>query len=106
LRPGAIWLFADFVLPNRGIARLRARVWIGLLYSFFGVATGLRVSALPPSEDILVRYGWRRSEIREFEWGMIRSAVFTKGASTQAGVPSTAGLDCDAPPFVAPPAVE
>jgi SAM-dependent methyltransferase len=81
LRPGAIWLFADFVLPNRGLARLRARVWIGVLYALFRITTGLRVSALPPSEDILARAGWERTAIRDFEWGLIRSAVFMKGTS-------------------------
>jgi hypothetical protein len=76
LRPGAIWLFADFVLPNRGLARMRARVWIGVLYAFFRITTGLRVSGLPLSEDILARSGWVRSASRDFEWGLIRSAVY------------------------------
>jgi SAM-dependent methyltransferase len=85
LRPGAIWLFADFVLPNRGLARLRARVSIAVLYALFRVATGLRVSALPPSEDILIRAGWERIAIRDFEWGLIRSAVFLKKDGQKAG---------------------
>jgi ubiquinone/menaquinone biosynthesis C-methylase UbiE len=83
LRPGAIWLFADFVLPNRGFARLRARAWIGVLYSLFRFTTGLRVSSLPPSEDILARSGWVRTAIQDFEWGLIRSAVFVKGTSSR-----------------------
>jgi ubiquinone/menaquinone biosynthesis C-methylase UbiE len=79
LRPGAVWLFADFVLPKPGWARLRARVWIRVLYALFRITTGLRVSALPPSEEILARAGWSRTAAREFDWGLIRSAVFLKG---------------------------
>jgi hypothetical protein len=78
LRPGALWLFADFVLPAKGAARLRARIWIGILYAFFRVAAGLRVSSLPPSEDLLSRAGWTRRESEDFQWGLIRSAVYAR----------------------------
>ncbi|MDB6128882.1 MAG: SAM-dependent methlyltransferase, partial [Verrucomicrobia bacterium] len=53
LKPGTRWLFADFVLPQRGVARLRARVWLAGLYAFFRWQTGLRSRELPPSEKLL-----------------------------------------------------
>jgi ubiquinone/menaquinone biosynthesis C-methylase UbiE len=80
LRPGAQWLFADFAVPPRGGARLRARAWLAVLYFFFRWGAGLRVSALPPSEEILERAGWSRIRSREFQRGMIRSAVFARPA--------------------------
>jgi ubiquinone/menaquinone biosynthesis C-methylase UbiE len=83
LRPGARWLFADFVLPPRGAARLRARAWLGLLYGFFRVAAGLRVSALPPSEEILERAGWDRAESSEYQSGMVRSSVYERAPSSR-----------------------
>lgn len=84
LRAGATWLFADFVLPPRGAARLRARAWLAVLYAFFRLAAGLRVSALPPSEDILARAGWSRAAFRDFQGGLVRSAVYARAAPTAA----------------------
>jgi SAM-dependent methyltransferase len=76
LRPGALWLFSDFVLPEGGLARLRARAWLWVLYAFFRWETGLAVSALPPSEEILGRAGWTRLASRDRQSGLLRSAVF------------------------------
>lgn len=76
LRPGARWLFADFVLPPRGWARLRGRLWLGILYAFFRLTTGLEATALPPSEEILAAAGWAPRECREFQGGLLRSAVY------------------------------
>jgi SAM-dependent methyltransferase len=78
LRPGAKWLFADFVLPPGGAARLRARLWVRLLYAFFRVAAGLKVSRLPPTEEVLEAAGWSRTEHRELQRGLLRSAVFER----------------------------
>jgi SAM-dependent methyltransferase len=78
LRPGAPWLFADFVVPPGGMARLRARAWLAVLYAFFRWGAGLRVSRLPPTEEILGRAGWTVSERRDYQWGMVRSAVYRR----------------------------
>jgi hypothetical protein len=78
LCPGALWLFADFALPQGGMARLRARVWLKLLYSFFRFTTGLGASDLPPSEDILARARWKRIAHRDIRRGLIRSAVYQR----------------------------
>jgi SAM-dependent methyltransferase len=89
LRPGAPWLFADFSLPTGGIARLRARAWLAVLYFFFRWGTGLRVSALPPSEETLVNAGWSRAESRAFQGGMLRSAVYRRlGNPGSTGAPA------------------
>lgn len=84
LRPGAPWLFADFAVPPRGLARLRARAWLAVLYSFFRLGAGLRVSVLPPSELILERAGWSRTECRDLQLGLVRSAVYQRRAPTGA----------------------
>jgi cyclopropane fatty-acyl-phospholipid synthase-like methyltransferase len=87
LRPGAPWLFADFVLPPRGPSRVRARAWLWVLYAFFRHAALLRVSELPPSEDILSRAGWARTAFRDLQLGMIRSAVFERAPAGRTGAP-------------------
>jgi SAM-dependent methyltransferase len=78
LQPGAPWLFADFVLPPRGLPRLRARLWLSILYPFFRVTTGLEARTLPPSEAILTAAGWRPVASCEFNYGLIRSCVFER----------------------------
>lgn len=76
LRPGAPWLFADFVLPDRGLARARARAWLAVLYAFFRWGAGLRVSSLPPSERILEEAGWRCFARLDLQRGLVRSAAY------------------------------
>jgi tRNA (cmo5U34)-methyltransferase len=75
LRPGAPWLFADFVLPAWGFPRARARAWLWLLYAFFRWETGLGVSSLPPSEEILAREGWKVAESRTMQRRLVRTAL-------------------------------
>jgi ubiquinone/menaquinone biosynthesis C-methylase UbiE len=78
LQPGAVWLFADFVLPERGLARLRARVWLTVLYAFFRWSTGLRTRELPPSESLILTAGFRRQSVVDFQHGLLRSALFNR----------------------------
>jgi cyclopropane fatty-acyl-phospholipid synthase-like methyltransferase len=78
IRPGGTWLFADFVLPERGLARLRARAWLRVLYAFFRSAAGLRVSRLAPSEEILGDAGWRAEASLVLSHGLIRSSALTR----------------------------
>ena len=76
LEPGALWLFADFVLPARGWPRRRAQAWLALLYAFFRWQTGLRARALPPSELVIEGAGFARTDAREWQHGLLRSAVW------------------------------
>ncbi len=76
LRPGTLWLFADFVLPPRGWARLRARIWLAGLYTFFRWQTGLRTHVLPESERAIEHAGFRVVTHRTFQYGLLRSAVY------------------------------
>ncbi len=85
LRPGSPWLFADFVLPPRGVARLRARAWLAVLYAFFRWQAGLTVSALPASEAILAQAGWHPSAQLELQRGLLRSAVLERVPASPAG---------------------
>ncbi len=86
LTPGAPWVFADFVLPAQGIARMRARAWLRVLYAFFRGQAALRVRSLPPSEDLLERAGWRRGESIDLQWGLVRSSVYRRIPAGEAPV--------------------
>jgi len=78
LRPAALWLTADFALPDRGPARWRAHIWLAVLYAFFRWRTGLQVRRLPEIETALAAAGFERVAGRELQWGLIRSAVFRR----------------------------
>lgn len=81
LRPGGLWLFADFVEPSRGFARWRARVWLAVLYAFFRWQTGLHTRALPASEAILRRAGLIEIATRTFQDGLVRATAFNQSGS-------------------------
>ena len=76
LEPGARWLFGDFVTPERGWRRLRARLWLSILYTFFRWETGLRVNALPHSEAVLERAGFRPESSRTLQHGLLRATLY------------------------------
>jgi SAM-dependent methyltransferase len=93
LRPGALWLFADFAVPAGGFARLRAQAWLRLLYTFFRWETGLGPRSLPPSEAILAAAGWRAGACLVLQSGLLRSAVFAR-----TGVPATGAREASQGP--------
>jgi ubiquinone/menaquinone biosynthesis C-methylase UbiE len=78
LKPGAPWLFADFVMPARGLARCRARLWLSVLFAFFRWETDLPARTLPPSEEILAKAGFERIAMCDFQRGLVRSAIFAR----------------------------
>jgi ubiquinone/menaquinone biosynthesis C-methylase UbiE len=82
LQPGSAWLFADFRVPERGLARIRARAWLAVLYAFFRWQTGLRTRALPPSEELIRQAGFHCGASRDFQWGLLRSSWFVSEPTT------------------------
>ena len=71
--PSADWLLADFEIPPNGPARLRGRLIIGLLYQFFGIATGLQTRTLVPPDDYLAIAGFTRHRRRNYDWDLLKS---------------------------------
>ena len=76
MRPDALWLFADFAIPPRGLARWSARVVVGGLYWFFRWQTGLVARELPASERSLKRAGWWCVDEVESHGGLVRSTAY------------------------------
>ncbi|HVU38629.1 MAG TPA: class I SAM-dependent methyltransferase [Opitutales bacterium] len=66
LRPGARWVWSDFVLPERGPARWRAQIWLRAMYGFFRRSARLTARELPPAEAIFHAAGWRAQARRDF----------------------------------------
>lgn len=78
LRAPSRWVFGDFVLPPKGWPRLRARLWLAVLYTFFRWQTGLQVKALPDSEAVLARAGFKPQHAQTFQHGLLRAVVFRR----------------------------
>jgi SAM-dependent methyltransferase len=78
LRPGGLWLFADFAIPPRGWRRWHARVWVGALYAFFRLTTGLEARVLPDAEAAILAGGMARTAERRYRAGLLRSVLFRK----------------------------
>ena len=51
--PSAQWLLSDFQIPAAGWRRLRAQVWLTVLYAFFRYVTAIAARRVPPTEAIL-----------------------------------------------------
>jgi ubiquinone/menaquinone biosynthesis C-methylase UbiE len=81
LRPGGVWLFADFDTPPRGWSRLRARLWLASLYWFFRWQAGIDAKVLPPSEGLLASAGLRPAAALSLRGGFIRSCAYVKDRS-------------------------
>jgi len=80
LRPASLWLHADFEVPGRGLARLRAQAWVGLLYLFFRWQAGIRATALPEVRAPLARSGFLPEASQAFQAGLLRSTVYRRTA--------------------------
>jgi ubiquinone/menaquinone biosynthesis C-methylase UbiE len=81
LTPGAVWLVSEFQEPPGPIRHLHARLWLGAMYRFFSMATGLRASRLPPYRELLTRRGLEEIEHGERRFGLIRSQVWRRRAA-------------------------
>ena len=80
---GGTWLVAEFAVPASGWRRLHARLWIGTMYYFFGLTTGLRTRALPPIDALLSASGLRLEASSAARWGLIESCVWRRPAMPQ-----------------------
>jgi len=71
--PGATWLLADFQAARTGLARVRSKVILWMMYRFFRVVTRLPARELTSPDAFLERHGFKLAERRMAEWGLIHS---------------------------------
>jgi ubiquinone/menaquinone biosynthesis C-methylase UbiE len=76
--PEALWLVADFRVPERGWTRWRAQVLLALLYAFFKLTTALAASRLTPPEPLLTRAGFRLVDRRLASFGFAHADLWQK----------------------------
>ena len=78
LKNNALWLFSDFQIAPKGLARWRSQIWVGVLYTFFRWQTGITARSLPASEAIIAQNGFAEVGTAGYQAGLLRSAVFKK----------------------------
>jgi ubiquinone/menaquinone biosynthesis C-methylase UbiE len=83
LRPGALWLWADFAQPDRGLARWRARAWLAVLYAFFRWQTGLSARELPDVDRLFLARGYTALSSRSWQLGLVRSVAWRHSAKSR-----------------------
>lgn len=91
--PGAKWLVSEFRRPRRGWIAVWARLWLGALYLFFALATGLKTRRLTDHRPFLAKHGFR-IEREEISWfGLLASEMLgaSDGSSSCGGSPSRTG---------------
>jgi ubiquinone/menaquinone biosynthesis C-methylase UbiE len=76
--PNAIWLVSEFRVPHGFWGKLWARFWIGAMYAFFRIATGLRVRAIPNYGKVLQNHGFSLLVSRTFSAGLITAEAWQR----------------------------
>lgn len=69
----ANWLLADFCEPTCGIARLRARCLLAMMYAFFRQTTRLPAKTLTPPDPLLSEHGFELRARNTAEWGLLHA---------------------------------
>jgi ubiquinone/menaquinone biosynthesis C-methylase UbiE len=78
----AIWLLADFRVPERGWRRWRAKVILSMLYVFFKLTTALSATWLTPPDNLLANSGFKLSDRRLLSFGFAHADLWSRGVET------------------------
>jgi len=74
----AIWLLADFRVPERGWRRWRAKVILVILYAAFKVTTSLSANWLTPPDNYLTVNGFKLVERRQVNFGFAHTDLWKR----------------------------
>jgi ubiquinone/menaquinone biosynthesis C-methylase UbiE len=81
----ATWLIADFRMPVGGFARIRARLWLAVMYRFFRITAGIEATALVDPSPFLRKAGFALAPQHLFRSGMVKSELWRRPALGSAG---------------------
>jgi ubiquinone/menaquinone biosynthesis C-methylase UbiE len=77
----ANWLLADFCVPAKGMARVRALAWLAAMYLFFRVTARIQARELIDPTPLLRAEGFARSLQHLFRKGMLKSQLWSRRLS-------------------------
>jgi SAM-dependent methyltransferase len=81
LAQDAVWVVAEFVIPEGRFGRWVARPIVGMLYGVFALITGLRVRALPDHAGALERAGFQLRPPKKWLGGLLLSECWDGSGS-------------------------
>lgn len=79
--PDALWLLADFRVPEHGWRRWRANIILAALYAFFKVSTSLSASRLTPPDPFLHGAGFDLTDRRLASFGLAHADCWRRKIS-------------------------
>jgi hypothetical protein len=74
----AAWLIADFCLPQKGIARAHARLWLWFMYRFFRSFAGIPGRRLVDPAPFLKESGFEPIGSHHLRLGLVQSEIWLK----------------------------
>lgn len=77
-KPDAFWLLADFSRPPRGWARLRAQMWLAVMYRFFRLTARIPATELIDPTPFLQAEGFALARQHLFRSGMLKSELWQR----------------------------
>ena len=81
----ANWLLADFCIPSRGFARLRARIWLAIMYGFFRVTARIEANELIDPTPFIWAQGFTLATQHQFKGAMLKSESWRRNSLGSAG---------------------
>ena len=76
--PKAVWLLADFRIPNGGLACAYAQAWLFVMYAFFRGVAGIAARELVDPSPFLRVEGFTLDRQNLFRHGMLKSELWRK----------------------------
>jgi ubiquinone/menaquinone biosynthesis C-methylase UbiE len=76
--PSAQWLLSDFQIPASGWRRLRARIWLIILYAFFRCVARISARTVPPTEAILATTSFKQIVRKTYSAEMLYSTLYER----------------------------
>jgi hypothetical protein len=74
----AQWLLSDFQIPASGWRRLRARIWLTILYAFFRCVAKITARTVPPAEAILAATSFKQVARKNYSAEMLYSTLYER----------------------------
>jgi ubiquinone/menaquinone biosynthesis C-methylase UbiE len=74
----AEWLLADFRIPAKGFARLRARVWLKAMYLFFRLTARIEANELVDPAPVLQSAGFVLASQHLSRGGLLKSQLWSR----------------------------
>jgi ubiquinone/menaquinone biosynthesis C-methylase UbiE len=76
--PAANWLLADFRIPAKGFARVRAQAWLAVMYRFFKYAAGIEARDLVDPSPLLVAENFNLAQEHLLRGGILKSQLWRR----------------------------